>query len=177
MRNQVGAIVLQLIVLGAFAVLNISSPHAALACGCCACDFGGGTVLCGDGDVDCGGCIIMGGVPAPTCDVCDSGDCTDETLCAGDPNECSTDVTGGCCVPPSDPDFPGGCFILTAAGCTDVQGIYRGDNTDCTGPCVVATAAPAPAMSHSGVAATAILLFAIGAVGLARRRAQRQKAH
>ncbi len=119
--------------IGLVAMLALPAPRRVLACVCCACDFGRGDVECGDGDADCGECIVLGGVPAPTCDVCaDNSDCTDQTLCAGDQQMCSIDVTGGCCVAP---EFGGGCFLMTGLACANLGSMYRGDGTDCTAPC------------------------------------------
>jgi hypothetical protein len=174
MRNGVRVIGLQLLLLLVIAAVHISSPRPVLACGCCACDFGGGDVACGDGDVDCGGCIVLGGVPASACDACsDDMSCNGQTLCAGDPQVCSADTTGGCCVPPIRNLTPGGCFIVTAAACAELGATYRGDNTDCTAPCV--SAAPAPAMSPAGIVVAALTLLAIGAIRVAGRRERHQR--
>jgi hypothetical protein len=160
--------------IGLVAMLILAVPHRASACGCCACDFGPdrGGVDCGDGDVDCGGCIVLGGVPAPTCDECSGrSSCSNQTLCANDPQECSTDITGGCCVPPITNETPGGCFIMTSAACAGVPGKYKGDNTDCSSPCPLP--AGAPVMSPASIVFCGIVLFALGAVGAARHRARR----
>ena len=108
---------------------QVSTPRASSACFCCACDFGGGNIQCGNGDADCGLCIALGGTPAPTCDVCSSdSECDGETRCAGDPDMCVPAVSGGCCT-----FF--GCFLLTQPGCEAAQGGYRGNGSDCSAPC------------------------------------------
>jgi hypothetical protein len=68
-------------------------------------DFG--DIECGDGDTDCGVCIVIGGVPAMSCSVCEGHPACSggQILCSGDPNECSTDVTGACC--PNSTEFSG----------------------------------------------------------------------
>ena len=120
-------------VLWMVATLMFAAPRRVLACACCACDFGGNDVQCGEGDADCGACIVLGGVPAPTCDACaDHSDCTDQTLCAGDQQMCSLDVTGGCCV---DTTFGSGCFLITGLACANLGSMYRGDGSNCTAPC------------------------------------------
>lgn len=174
MRIGIRAIGLPLGVLFVVCALHLCSPRPARACGCCACDFGGGDVECGDGDTDCGLCIVLGGVPAPTCDACGrDSSCDSQTLCASDPQECSTDITGGCCVPPDGSETRGGCFVMTAAACGNLGAAYRGDNTDCSAPCLFP--APAPAMSPAGFGFAGILLLGIGGIGVARRRARRQR--
>jgi hypothetical protein len=120
------------------AALHAGAPRASWACACCACDFGGGDVECGDFDADCGICIVIGGMPAASCSICDGDEacsggpvCTagGQTLCSGDPNECSTGITGACC-----PGFFGvNCFELTAAGCGATEGMYHGDESSCSG--------------------------------------------
>lgn len=53
------------------AALHTGAPPASWACACCACDFGGGDVECGNFDPDCGICIVVGGTPAASCSICD----------------------------------------------------------------------------------------------------------
>ncbi len=108
---------------------QVSTPRPSAACSCCACDFGGGGIQCGVGDADCGLCIVLGGTPAATCDICSAAsECDGDTRCAGDPDMCVPAASGGCCT------FSG-CFVLTQAGCAAAQGAYRGDGSDCSGPC------------------------------------------
>lgn len=103
----------------------IAVPPVVAACNCCACDFGGGGIECGQGDTNCVECIELGGVPASDCSVCaESSECAGETLCAGDPQQCS-----------------------------DVA------------PTV------APAMSTGGLVLCVLLLAGVGALRMARRRA------
>lgn len=91
-------------------------------------------MLCGTDDTDCGVCIADGGTPAQTCSGCDGQGCNGGVLCAGDPNECSTDIVGGCCI---DNELITGCFVMTAAACAqpELEGIYRDDGTNCDAPC------------------------------------------
>lgn len=59
-------------------------------CNCCACDFGGGDVECGRGDVNCDTCVVLGGAPAADCSVCGTGCSAGATLCMGNPRDCSS---------------------------------------------------------------------------------------
>jgi hypothetical protein len=153
---------LLLAVLLGLAVLHLSAPRVSWGCGCCACDLPGGDVECGVGDTDCGLCIALGGVPAASCgNVCGAG-CTSGILCSGDPQECSTDAVGGCCA--SGSEFASGCFVMTAAACDGLSGVYRGDGSNCDAPCT--TAAPAPALTPWGLLVAAFLLVGIGTFAL-----------
>jgi len=74
---------------------NNNPQHCQVAthCACCACDFGGGDIECGNGDVDCAECIALGAAPAAECTIC-SGACTlAQTACTNDPGACKLTPT------------------------------------------------------------------------------------
>jgi hypothetical protein len=165
-------------------VLHLATPRASWACGCCACDLGGGDVECGDFDPDCGICIVIGGHPAADCSACTNEPvCDDQTLCSGDPDQCSTGVTGACCVTEpaggarADAAYAGrssaaqapACFELTAVGCASTGGTYHGDGSTCADTSC-AVNAPAPVLSQWALVVTALALAAVALMSLRRRR-------
>jgi hypothetical protein len=81
-------------------------PASPSPCVCCACDFGGGDVECGDGDTDCAECMNLGGAPAPECSICGTACSAGQTLCMDNPQHCqmAPSPTCNCCAC----DFGGG---------------------------------------------------------------------
>lgn len=102
-------------------------------CACCACDFGGGDVECGVGDLNCDVCISLGGSAAADCSVC-SGQCGGgETLCINNPQHC---------VPPTP--------SCTCCACDFGNGdVECGTDTDCV-ECVALGGSPAADCSACG---------------------------
>lgn len=96
-------------VIGLVAMLTPAVAHRASACGCCACDFGGGDIECGEGDTDCGVCINIGGVPAMDCSACTTPQCGSNTFCVGH----ETGMCGGVAVSAPAPTLtPWGLLTL-----------------------------------------------------------------
>ncbi len=101
------------------------------------CALDGGTfqgfgTTCDDDPPPCpstGACCVGSDCSITTTEGCAGTYQGDDTTC--DPNPC--EATGGCCFD------DGSCSVLTSSDCSDASGIYRGDGTDCSDPCLTHT--------------------------------------
>lgn len=166
-----------LLVAGTAREAHAGGPPPVVGCACCACDFGGGDVECGSGDVDCLECEDLGGVPAADCSVCAGEEgCAGDTLCDGDPNECDAgpSATGcGCCAcdfgddgaecGSEDPDCRrcialGGQPAADCSACADAIGCENntlcGANPQCQAPTQTPTETPTATPVPGGGACT-----------------------
>jgi hypothetical protein len=143
-------------------------PPPETGCGCCACDFGDGDVLCGFQDADCEECFALGGQPAADCSSCgNTVECEANTLCGANP-QC-----GGSAQTPTETPTATGTATVTATpvpgGGACMQTSDCGAGLECVGNVCTAIPAGAPPTSTAGLLAAVAAMTAAAALTLRRR--------